>query len=73
MFRFISQTTMNEIKIYLNNEEAELFKAFLKYKKQWEKILNTKSGSVELHFDCSGELKQIDYHTREKLSTLPIV
>lgn len=43
---------MEEIIVYLNNQEAELFVSFRKYQSKWERLLNDdKINSVHIHKD----------------------
>lgn len=48
----------DRIPVYLNKEEAELFKTFRKYQNIWEEIFKIKGGKAILFFDNEGILRQ---------------
>jgi len=60
---------MEEITVYLNKQEAELFVSFRKYQPQWERLLSDDDiNSVHIHKDPeTKKLAVFEWFEKERL------
>lgn len=58
---------MNNVSIFLTEDEAELFKKFRQYQEVWTKVFKIRTGKAILHF-CNGEIRKVEYNNQDYLT-----
>lgn len=52
--------------VFLTNEEADLFLRFMQYQDKWKRLFQKKAGSLTIHKNTEGELKEWHFLEKEK-------